>query len=210
MLDSYSLDSRQLQSDYVPYKKYVNSVNLDRIPGENQGQGILLENQNPPSPQSKEEIYDAIHETDRHLETCWYAFYRTWVGILMVVSFIGMILGAVVTLIVKFTYIYLVGVFGCAWNTSQLYEEYQAIACKDIEKAKKAMHFFRGFMGVIPLLFLMASMIEGLKWTTVILSVVGFVLIFYFFVVFGGQMVLKKLEHREELKKRLEIWNIRQ
>jgi len=203
MLNSNPQNSLDPQSNDSPYTKLMNSENHDRILVENQAPEILLENQHSRPPQSKEEIHDEIRTIDRQLDTCWYKFYRVWIAILMVISFIGLILGAIVIFTGKFAYIYLVGEFGCAWNTKQLYEEYQAIAYRDILKAKKAMHYFKGFMAVIPMLFLMASMIEGLQLTTVIMSLVGIILVFYFFVVFGGQMVLKKLEHLEVLEKRL-------
>jgi len=205
MLDSNPQNSLDLQSNEAPYTKLMNSENQDRIPDGNQAQEILLETKHSRPPLSREEIHDEIRAIDRQLDACWYKFYRIWVGVLMVMSFIGLILGAVVIFTGKFAYIYLVGEFGCAWNTSQLYEEYQAIAYRDILKAKKAMHYFKGFMTVIPLLFLIASMVEGLQLTTVIMSIVGIILVFYFFVVFGGQMVLKKLERLEELEKRLKI-----
>jgi len=196
-------EQNNLETDNTPYTKFEGPN------GQVQGivieeQVILLENQQPEIVvQSKEEIHDEIKATDRQLDTCWYSAYRTWVGIFMVVSLIGLILGMIETFIVKFAYVYLVGVFGCAWNTKHLYEEYQAIVYRDIVKANKAMQSFEAFIVVMPLLFLFASMIEGLEVTTVIFGIVGIIIVFYFLVVFGAQMALAKLQHREELKEKL-------
>ena len=205
-LHESSNEQNHLENNNTPYTKIEdpNDQHNNRVIEEEQG--ILLENQQPQAViQSKEEIHEEIEMTDRQLDTCWYSAYKTWVGVFMVISLIGTILGMIETFIVKFAYVYLVGVFGCAWNTKHLYEEYQALAYKDIIKATKAMQSFRAFIVVMPLLFLCASMIEGLEVITVIFGIVGIVVVFFFLVVLGAQMALCKLQHREELEKKLNI-----
>jgi len=145
-----------------------------------------------------------MKQIDKELSMCGYSVYKVWISILMVLSVIALILGLIYTFSQKLAMLFLVEVIGCAWNTRQLHEQYQAIEDKNMNKANKAMTSFKAFIVVIPILYLLAGVIDNLDSRKLMIGFFGIIIGFYILVVFGARRVKSKLEYRELLKMKVE------
>lgn len=145
-----------------------------------------------------------VSQIDSQLKRGWPLCYKGWIIFLQICSFIGIILGVIAVFTLDDHFLYCVAVLDCAWNIRQFHDEFKALEDQDVNKGRAAMQSFKVYIIVMPLVFVLAGIIENQSAGFIAGIYFGNVAFFYFLILLPAHKILKRLRERDDIEKDLE------
>ena len=194
---------QQVTSPQQP-KDLINLLPAGSNPSQKQGYSTPMGQNSRLSGFNYQEKTGRVSLIDSQLKRGWPLLYKGWIIFLQICSFIGIILGVIAVFTLSDHFLYFVAVLDCAWNIRQFHDEFKALEDKDVRKGIAAMQSFKVYIIVMPLVFVLAGIIENMTAGAIVGIYFGNVAFFYFLILLPAHKILIKLRERDEIEGELE------